>query len=72
MGKLFGFLEYERQLPPDRDPALRLGDWNEIHGLLPVRQQKEQAGRCMNCAIPFCQSGMVLKGAVTGLSLIHI
>ena len=69
MGKLFGFLEYERQLPPDRDPALRLGDWNEIHGLLPVRQQKEQAGRCMNCAIPFCQSGMVLKGAVTGCPL---
>lgn len=38
MGKLFGFLEYNRELPPDRDPLERLNDWNEIHGLLPRRR----------------------------------
>ncbi|NLO84987.1 MAG: glutamate synthase subunit beta [Clostridiales bacterium] len=69
MGKLFGFMEYQRELPPDRDPILRLGDWDEIHGLLPLKDQKEQAARCMNCAVPFCQSGMELKGVYTGCPL---
>lgn len=69
MGKLFGFLEYERELPQDRDPAARLEDWNEIHELLPLEEQKRQAARCMSCAVPFCHSGMVLKGTPTGCPL---
>ncbi|MDD3336715.1 MAG: glutamate synthase subunit beta [Eubacteriales bacterium] len=69
MGKLFGFLQYERQLPEDRDPLERLNDWNEIHELLPLEKQKEQAGRCMSCAVPFCHSGMVIKGVPTGCPL---
>lgn len=69
MGKLFGFLQYERQLPVDRDPLQRINDWHEIHALLPLEKQKEQAGRCMNCAVPFCQSGMVLGGVPTGCPL---
>lgn len=44
MGKLFGFLEYNRELPPDRDPLERLNDWNEIHGLLPQEEERKQAG----------------------------
>ena len=43
MGKLFGFLEYNRELPPDRDPLERLNDWNEIHGLLPQEEDRQQA-----------------------------
>lgn len=69
MGKLFGFLQYERQLPADRDPLERLNDWYEIHELLPLEKQKEQAGRCMSCAVPFCHSGMVIKGTPTGCPL---
>lgn len=69
MGKLFGFLEYERELPEDRDPIQRLGDWNEIHELLPLEEQKKQAARCMSCAVPFCHSGMVLNGTPTGCPL---
>ena len=69
MGKLFGFLEYERELPQDRDPSARLQDWNEIHELLPLEEQKRQAARCMSCAVPFCHSGMVLKGTPTGCPL---
>ena len=49
MGKLMGFLEYERCLPPDRDPLERIKDWEEIHEVLPEKAQLEQAGRCMYC-----------------------
>ena len=52
MGKLFGFLEYNRELPPDRDPLERLNDWNEIHGLLPQEEERQQAARCMSCSVP--------------------
>ncbi len=69
MGKLLGFLEYERRLPTDRDPLERLKDWNEIHLTLPVEQQKEQAARCMYCGIPFCHSGTMMNGAVSGCPL---
>ena len=37
MGKLLGFLEYDRCLPPDRDPLERLTDWEEIHESLPLQ-----------------------------------
>ncbi len=69
MGKLFGFLEYDRALPQDRDPLERLNDWDEIHDLLPVKTQMEQAARCMSCAVPFCHSGIVIKGVPTGCPL---
>ncbi len=69
MGKLLGFLEYERCLPADRDPLERLNDWNEIHKRLPLEEQKEQAARCMYCGIPFCQNGLMIGGAVSGCPL---
>ena len=69
MGKLMGFLEYERCLPPDRDPLERIKDWEEIHEVLPEKAQLEQAGRCMYCGVPFCHSGITLKGVVTGCPL---
>lgn len=69
MGKLMGFLEYERCLPPDRAPLERIKDWEEIHEVLPEKEQLEQAGRCMYCGVPFCHSGITLKGVPTGCPL---
>lgn len=69
MGKLFGFLEYGRELPPDRDPLERLNDWNEIHGLLPEEEERRQAARCMGCAVPFCHSGLMIGGLPSGCPL---
>jgi glutamate synthase (NADPH) small chain len=69
MGKLLGFLEYDRCLPTDRDPLERLNDWNEIHQTLPPEGQKEQAARCMYCGIPFCHTGLMIGGAVSGCPL---
>jgi len=69
MGKLMGFLEYDRCLPPDRAPLERIKDWNEIHEALPLETQLEQAGRCMYCGVPFCHSGIAIKGVPTGCPL---
>lgn len=69
MGKLFGFLEYARELPPDRDPLERLNDWNEIRGLLPQEEERRQAARCMACSVPFCHSGQMIGGLPSGCPL---
>ncbi len=69
MGKLMGFLEYDRCLPADRDPLERIKDWDEIHGELPLEAQLEQAARCMYCGVPFCHSGITVKGVPTGCPL---
>ena len=62
MGKLTGFMEYERQLPQDRSPKLRVRDWNEFHEHMPEKELQEQGARCMDCGVPFCHTGTVLPG----------
>jgi glutamate synthase (NADPH/NADH) small chain len=66
MGKPTGFLEYERQLPADREPSVRAGDWGEFHDQLPEAELREQGGRCMNCGVPFCHTGTILNGMAAG------
>jgi glutamate synthase (NADPH/NADH) small chain len=66
MGKLTGFMEYERQLPPDRSPKLRVRDWNEFHDHLPEKKLQEQGARCMDCGVPFCHTGTLLPGGASG------
>jgi len=69
MVKLMGFMEFDRCLPPDRDPLERIKDWDEIHKDLPLEVQLEQAARCMYCGVPFCHSGISIKGTATGCPL---
>ena len=57
MGKPTGFKEYKRHAPPERDPLLRILDWNEFHEHLPDEELKEQGARCMDCGVPFCHTG---------------
>lgn len=66
MGKPTGFLECRRTLPSDRDPLERLKDWNEIHLQLPEEDLRKQASRCMDCGTPFCHTGMVIDGMISG------
>lgn len=66
MGKPTGFLEYERQLPADREPTVRAGDWSEFHDQLPESELREQGARCMNCGVPFCHMGTILNGMAAG------
>jgi glutamate synthase (NADPH) small chain len=66
MGKITGFLEHSRELPSDRSPRERLTDWNEFHDHFPKKKLEEQAGRCMDCGIPFCHTGTLLSGMASG------
>ena len=66
MGKLTGFMEYERHEPPGRDPKARVRDWLEFHDHLPETTLKEQGARCMDCGVPFCHTGTLLAGGASG------
>jgi glutamate synthase (NADPH) small chain len=69
VGKTRGFLTYTREMPADRPPLLRIGDWEEFHSHLPDEKQIHQGARCMDCGIPFCHSGIMIRGAVSGCPL---
>ena len=66
MGKLTGFMEYERREDPGRDPHTRVRDWQEFHDHLPEATLKEQGARCMDCGVPFCHTGQMLPGGASG------
>lgn len=61
-----GFLLYDRELPADRPPLERIHDWQEFHILWDEQSHRRQAARCMDCGIPFCHSGFLIKGAASG------
>jgi glutamate synthase (NADPH) small chain len=65
LGKITGFLEYERE---DRDyepVAERVRHWREFVLPLPEADYVTQAARCMNCGVPYCQgTGSVAPGAL--------
>jgi glutamate synthase (NADPH) small chain len=54
MGKVTGFKEYKRELPQKRPIIERVNDFKEINKKFPQLKLTEQASRCMNCGIPFC------------------
>ena len=56
MGKPTGFMEYARAENPYRDVSERLCDFDDLHLPQPAPQRHCQAGRCMDCGVPFCQS----------------
>ena len=57
MGKPTGFLEHEREAVPYRDPLDRLNDYGEINTRPSEKHLQTQGSRCMDCGVPFCQSG---------------
>ena len=62
-----GFLKVrERELPPNRPVEVRLRDWRDVHEHRVEGQPflKEQAGRCMDCGIPFCHQGCPLGNLI--------
>ncbi|MCR4740352.1 MAG: glutamate synthase subunit beta [Lachnospiraceae bacterium] len=69
MGKTTGFLEYERKDGPVRSEKDRTKDFLEFHSPLDGNAQREQAARCMDCGIPFCQAGVMIAGMASGCPL---
>jgi NAD(P)H-dependent glutamate synthase small subunit len=57
MGKPTGFKEFERKTEPYRDPIERLADFGEIYTEHQDAHLTTQGARCMDCGVPFCQSG---------------
>ena len=58
MGKATGFLELDRQVESYREVDIRINDYDEIFsGTHNLDQLQEQGSRCMDCGVPFCQSG---------------
>jgi glutamate synthase (NADPH) small chain len=66
MGDPTGFMEHDRELEPDRSPKERIKDWKEFHKHLPEEKLRVQGSRCMDCGIPFCQSGTIINGLTAG------
>ena len=69
MGKPTGFLEYVRVNGKAAAPLERIKNFNEFHTPLTEAQQRKQGARCMECGVPFCQSGMMMNGMVSGCPL---
>ena len=57
MGKVTGFKEYAREVEPYRPAKSRVLDFKEIYTDHDDKLLNTQAARCMNCGVPFCQSG---------------
>lgn len=64
MGKVTGFLEYERTAPVKEDPKERLKHYNEFVVAFEQEQVKQEGARCMDCGVPFCQSGCPLGNVI--------
>jgi glutamate synthase (NADPH/NADH) small chain len=64
MGDVTGFLKHQRQLPSRREVPVRLRDWREVYEDFPIAKVREQASRCMDCGIPFCNNGCPLGNLI--------
>jgi glutamate synthase (NADPH/NADH) small chain len=64
MGDPKGFLTTKREGPTRRPVDLRLMDWREVYEDFERGKLEKQAGRCMNCGIPFCHQGCPLGNLI--------
>ena len=69
MGKATGFMDYARQDKTAELPIDRIRHFNEFHTPLSREEQELQGARCMECGVPFCQSGKELMGMASGCPL---
>ena len=69
MGKPTGFIDYEREDAKAIEPKERIKNFKEFHIPLSMEKQQVQGARCMNCGVPFCQSGMTIMGMTSGCPL---
>ena len=59
-----GFLTTGRELPTRRPVDVRIQDWREVYEPFPAEHLEKQAGRCMDCGIPFCHNGCPLGNLI--------
>jgi glutamate synthase (NADPH/NADH) small chain len=54
--KMLKFVTVARDMPEKRPPNLRARDFDEIYGEYAIPKAEEQAGRCSQCGVPYCQT----------------
>ncbi|MCA0933608.1 glutamate synthase subunit beta [Lutimonas saemankumensis] len=64
MGKITGFIEFDRVDEKNKAVKQRVKDYKEFTIKLPDEELKKQGGRCMDCGIPFCHSGCPLGNLI--------
>ncbi len=64
MGKITGFMEFARQEESAEPAAARTRHWHEFVAHLAPEQARIQAARCMDCGIPFCNSGCPVNNII--------
>ena len=64
MGDPRGFLLHDRKLPEHRPVPVRLKDWREVYEPFAEVDLQDQASRCMDCGIPFCNNGCPLGNLI--------
>jgi glutamate synthase (NADPH/NADH) small chain len=64
MGKITGFLEYERDDRDYQPVEQRIKHWREFVLPLPEAENKKQAARCMDCGIPYCHTGCPVNNQI--------
>ena len=72
MGKVTGFLEYQRADQVKRPVNERIRDWDELKLPQEAEELKIQGARCMNCGVPFCHSGILLNGMAAGCPVYNL
>ena len=64
MGKITGFQEYAREAAPRRPVVERINDSFEIYQPLPEETLRKQGARCMDCGVPFCNTGCPINNII--------
>lgn len=64
MGDRTGFMRHDRAVPERRPVPVRLRDWREVYVPFDGEAVRTQASRCMDCGIPFCNSGCPLGNLI--------
>jgi len=64
MGKPTGFIDYHRRTPERRPVLERVQDFKEVYYPMEEALLQQQAARCMDCGVPFCQSGCPLGNII--------
>ena len=64
MGEPTGFIQWGRNSPKRRPIPVRVADWKEVYEPFPQSELVHQAGRCMDCGIPFCNNGCPLGNLI--------
>src|SRR5512137_3128025 len=64
MGKITGFMEYQRLEEAAEAPQSRMKHWREFVVHLSDEEGKVQAARCMDCGIPFCNNGCPVNNII--------